>query len=261
MIGRFRAKLKSVRISLSKSDSRSSFVCAICGHKSGYQSVGRESTPCDWCGSTWRARAMVLALLQAMGKPNAALSQVDEDWSIRGVGISDDIKIASKLGGKFSYVNTYYHQGPKLDLCAVDEQWIGSSRFVICSDVLEHVPAPAETALKGLHSILQPGGVAVISVPYKPEGFTEEFYPELERYEVVDNKVVWHDNSGLRHIDSNPEFHGGAGQTLAFRLWSLPGLLDALASSGFSRVSVMDCDDKLGVPSLGLGDAVVLAYK
>jgi len=252
-------KVKSLRLSMSKSGS--SFICAICGHKSGYEIVEREGMPCDWCGSTWRARAMVLALLQALGKPNVVLSQVNEDWSIRGIGISDDMKIASKLGGKFSYVNTYYHQRPKLDLCAVDEQWVQSSRFVICSDVLEHVPAPAETALRGLHSILQPGGVAVISVPYKPEGATEEFYPELERYKVVDDDVVWYDNSGTRHIDSNPEFHGGAGQTLAFRLWSLPGLIDALSSSGFSYVSVMKCDEKLGVPSLGLGDSVVLAYK
>lgn len=216
---------------------------------------------CDWCGATWRARAMVLALLQALGKPNVALSQVNEDWSLRGIGISDDIKIASKLGGKFSYVNTYYHQGPKLDLCAVDEQWLESSRFVICSDVLEHVPAPAETALKGLHSILQPGGVAVISVPYKSKGVTDEFYPELQRYEIVGDNVVWHDNSGNKHVDSSPEFHGGAGQTLAFRLWSLPGLLEALTNSGFSHLSFMECDEKLGVPSLRLGDSVILAYK
>lgn len=110
-------KVKSLRLSMSKSGS--SFICAICGHKSGYEIVEREGMPCYWCGSTWRARAMVLALLQALGKPNVALSQVNEDWSIRGIGISDDMKIASKLGGKFSYVNTYYHQGPKLDLCAI----------------------------------------------------------------------------------------------------------------------------------------------
>lgn len=245
----------------SKSDAKASFLCAICGHISSYESVGRESMPCDWCGATWRARAMVIALLQALGKPNVALTQISEDWSLRGIGISDDIKIASKLVSKFSYVNTYYHQAPKLNLCSVDEQWLESSQFVICSDVLEHVPAPAETALRGLHSILQPGGVAVISVPYKPEGVTDEFYPELDRYEVIDSNVVWHDNSGTKHVDSSPEFHGGAGQTLAFRLWSLPGLLEALMNCGFSHVSVMKCDENLGVPSLGFGDSVVLAWK
>lgn len=237
------------------------FTCVVCGRISRADSSSRESMECHLCGATWRARAMVLALLQALGKLNVALSQVNEDWSLRGIGISDDIKIASKLGQKFSYVNTYFHQAPKLDLCAVDEQWVESSRFVICSDVLEHVPAPAETALKGLHSILQPGGVAIISVPYKPEGAIDEFYPELDRYEVVDDNVVWHDSFGMKHIDSSPEFHGGAGQTLAFRLWSLPGLLEALTLSGFSYVSVMKCDEKLGVPSLGLGDSVILAYK
>ena len=254
-------RFKSLITSLFGFDGKQIFTCVLCGHRSGCKSVGRESMPCDWCGSTWRARAMVLGLLQAFGMPNVTLSQVNEDWSTRGIGISDDIKVASRLGGKFSYVNTYYHQGPKLDLCSVDQQWVESARFVICSDVLEHVPAPVEMALKGLYSLLQSGGVAVISVPYKSEGATEEFYPELDRYEVVDDNVVWYDTSGVRHVDVQPEFHGGAGQTLAFRLWSLPGLLDALSSCGFSRVSIMTCDEKLGVPAFGRGDAILLAVK
>ena len=213
---------------------------------------------------------MVLALLQALGKPNVALSQVSEDWSLRGIGVSDDMRIASKLAGKFNYVNTYYHQSPKLDLCAVDEQWKDTCRFVICSDVLEHVPDPVETALKGLFSILQQGGFAVISVPYKPDGETEEFYPGLASYEVVDGNVVWHDIDGSRHVDSSPEFHGGPGQTLAFRLWSLSGLIEALKLAGFVHVAEMSFDVLLGVPSFGLddsffrpglGDSVLLAYK
>lgn len=245
------------------------FSCVICGQQSRYDLIDREGMTCDKCGATWRARAMVLALLQSLGMTDTVLSAANEDWSIRGIGISDDIKIASKLASKFLYTNTYYHQSPKLDLCAVDEQWLGSCRFVICSDVLEHVPGPIEKALHGLYSVLQNGGVAVISVPYKVIGTTNEFYPGLVAYELFDGSVVWYDTHGEKHLDLSPEFHGGEGQTLAFRVFSMSDLLRLLKLSGFSHVVEMKFDEALGVPPLGSRelnpyshcDVVLIAYK
>ena len=90
------------------------FTCVVCGRMSRAGVPGRESMQCDRCGATWRARAMVLGVLQSLGHSNTTLRDVQEDWSIRGLGTSDDIKIAKKLFNKFDYVNTYYHKGPKL---------------------------------------------------------------------------------------------------------------------------------------------------
>jgi hypothetical protein len=64
-------------------------------------SPGRESMQCHRCGATWRARAMVLGVLQSLGYSNTALKDAREDWSIRGLGTSDDIKIAKQLVNKF----------------------------------------------------------------------------------------------------------------------------------------------------------------
>jgi len=222
---------------------------------------GRESMQCDRCGSTWRARAMVLGVLQSLGHLNTTLSDVQEDWSIRGLGTSDDIKIAKKLGNKFDYVNTYYHKGPKLDLTDVDPQWRENARFVICSDVLEHIPPPTNIALEGLYSLVALGGAAIVSIPYGNTETSNEFYPNLDRYEIQDNQVVWHDTMGQRHVDTNPEFHGGAGQTLSFRVWSLSRFEEALLSVGFSRVERVILNASLGVPPIPTSDAILIARK
>ena len=237
------------------------FTCVVCGRMSRAGVPGRESMQCDRCGATWRARAMVLGVLQSLGHSNTTLSDVQEDWSIRGLGTSDDIKIAKKLGNKFDYVNTYYHKGPKLDLTDVDPQWRETARFIICSDVLEHIPPPTNIALEGLYSLVAPGGAAIVSIPYSTAETSNEFYPNLDRYEIQDNQVVWHDTMGQRHVDTNPEFHGGAGQTLSFRVWSLSRFEEALLSVGFSRIERVILNASLGVPPIPSCDAILIARK
>jgi len=237
------------------------FTCVVCGRTSRSGLPGRESMQCHRCGATWRARAMVLGVLQSLSYSNTALRNVREDWSIRGLGTSDDIKIAKQLVNKFDYVNTYYHKGPKLDLTDVDPQWRECAQFVICSDVLEHVPPPTHFAIEGLYSVVASGGAAIISIPYTTADTTIEFYPKLERDEVQGNQVIWHDSNGVQHFDDNPEFHGGAGQTLAFRVWSLAKFEEALLRAGFSSVERLKFNKSLGVPPLASGDAILIAYK
>ncbi len=130
---------------------------------------------------------MVLGVLQSLGYSNTALKDAREDWSIRGLGTSDDIKIAKQLVNKFDYVNTYYHKGPKLDLTSVDPQWRECAQFVICSDVLEHVPPPTHSALEGLFSVVASGGAAIISIPYTTADTTVEFYLNLSgmKFEII----------------------------------------------------------------------------
>ena len=237
------------------------FTCVVCGRISGAGVPGRESMQCHRCGATWRARAMVLGVLQSLGYTNTSLSDMQEDWSIRGLGTSDDIKIAKKLFNKFDYVNTYYHKGPKLDLTDVDPQWLEDARFVTCSDVLEHIPPPTNIALEGLYSLVAPGGAAIVSIPYATVETSDEFYPNLDRYEIQDNQVVWYDTMGQRHVDTNPEFHGGAGQTLSFRVWSLSRFEEALLNVGFSNVERVALNASLGVPPIPFCDAILIARK
>lgn len=235
--------------------------CVICGVSNRKSEPSREAMRCRGCGSTWRARAMILGLLQSLGVFNQTLLGVPSDYSIAGVGSSDDPVIERHLVQKFRYVNTYLHQYPTLDLRNVRGEYRGSCRFVICSDVLEHVPFPVEKALAGLYSLLDADGTAVISVPHVLSGPTKEFYPNLVEYEIRKGQVLWRDSDNQWFSDTNPEFHGGNGLTLTFRLWSLDGLRESLLKAGFSRVSLVSFDAERGVPPLGHGDAIVLAHR
>lgn len=204
---------------------------------------------------------MVLGVLQSLGHSNTTLRDVREDLSIRGLGTSDDKKFATKLANKFDYVNTFYHRGPILDLTNVEPRWREYAQFVTCSDVLEHIPPPTNIALEGLYSLVAPGGAAIVSIPYTTADTSIEFYPNILRYEIQDNQVVWHDTMGQRHVDTNPEFHGGAGQTLSFRAWSLSRFEEALLSAGFSSVERVILNASLGVPPIPTRDAILIARK
>jgi hypothetical protein len=131
--------------------------------------------------------------------------------------------------------------------------------FVSCSDVLEHVPYPVDSALTGLRSILtRPSGFAVISVPNSNRAETWEYYPNLANFEVCDDgKVSWSDRNGCSYVDDEPEFHGGGGQTLTFREWSLDDLSTRLLQAGFSSVTSYSHDDGLGVPEIDVAGMLI----
>jgi SAM-dependent methyltransferase len=108
--------------------------------------------------------------------------------------------------------------------------------FVSCSDVLEHTPPPTTKALAGLLKILKPGGFVVVTVPCSGQVETNEYYPGLKDCFIKDNVLFWWDESGVQHRDENPEYHGGEGQTIAFRHWSRHSLIEECKKVGFSTV-------------------------
>jgi len=210
----------------------------------------REGGVCGTCGATWRHRAIMLALLVGLRYPLEPIAERAPDWSRRGIGISDPMEIASVLVTRVDYVNTWYDRFPKVDLTAVPDELRASLEFVTCSEVLEHVPPPVDLALRGLADILRPGGFAVLSVPRCPVSTTTEYYPGLTQFRVVYDRVIWVDGAGLTHLDPNPEFHQGQGQTLAFRQWNFDDLVARLNFMGFSPPLYLPWSDELGVPEI-----------
>lgn len=105
---------------------------------------------CGKCNSTWRVRATALGALVGTGFDKAPSPELSPNWAWRGVGASDHMALAGALASKFDYTNSYYHRFPRLDLLNVSEEQRRQFGFVICSDVLEHVPPPADRALEGL---------------------------------------------------------------------------------------------------------------
>ena len=97
-------------------------------------------------------------------------------------------------------------------------------------------PPPSSSALAGLFRILKPGGFAALSVPCSGTSETNEYYPGLKDWHVIDGVVHWIEELGSEQLDTEPEFHGESGQTLTFRLWSFDDLIRQCQAVGFSDV-------------------------
>jgi SAM-dependent methyltransferase len=179
----------------------------------------------------------MMAILEGLGYPNGVdpLS-IKTDLSRLGLGISDDWRLARRISQVFYYTNSFYHRFPVLDVMNPPEEAFDFFEFVSCSDVLEHTPPPTTKALAGLLKILKPGGFVVVTVPCSGQVETNEYYPGLKDCFIKDNVLFWWDESGVQHRDENPEYHGGEGQTIAFRHWSRHSLIEECKKVGFSTV-------------------------
>jgi SAM-dependent methyltransferase len=112
--------------------------------------------------------------------------------TVRGLGFSDSETYSEVLADRFSYTNTFYHRVPRFDLLQPDETEFGKYDFVICSDVLEHVPDPIDRAFGTLGGLLKPTGVLILTVPYSLEPGVIEHYPDLagSTFAEIDGRTV-----------------------------------------------------------------------
>ena len=173
--------------------------------------------------------------------------------SVRGLGLSDWEGYADRLAEKLDYVNTFYHQEPRLDICAVDPALERRFDFVISSEVFEHVPPPVSVAFRNLRALLKPAGFTVFTVPYGLEGTTVEHFPELHAYEIVEEngtRVLRNvTRSGEVQVFRDLVFHGGAGTTLEMRMFSEPSLREEFRRAGFGEPRIYAAGD----PAHGVG--------
>jgi hypothetical protein len=157
------------------------------------------------------------------------------------------------LSLKFSYVNTFYHKFPILDIKKPPSELKEYADFLTCSDVLEHVIPPLALNIRGLYEILKPGGELIVSVPIVREaGETIEHYPGIQDYKVekVENGYrVWGIFDSGNRLINNPIFHGGPGNTLELRRFSKQGFRSSLTKEGFIIVEEIDGDLEFGIPA------------
>ena len=159
--------------------------------------------------------------------------------------MSDAEVYASRLGGKLSYTNTFFHRAPHLDITRIAESERGKCDFSISSDVFEHVAPPVQNGFDNLRKLLKPGGVVIFSVPFSVDPDTVEHFPDLHEYAVAQgehgewelrNKTA----SGESQVFRNLIFHGGPGSALEMRLSSRDALLRHFQAAGFSETRVHD---------------------
>jgi SAM-dependent methyltransferase len=193
-------------------------------------------------------RSVIQLLSRELFEESLVLADFPERTGIDGLGLSDWPGYAERLAAKVNYVNTFYHQEPRLDITSIDEQFEGRFDFVIASDVFEHVPPPVSRAFSGMFRLLKPGGVAVFTAPWVKAATTAEHFPSLHAYEVIRDKS----HTYLRNVTRNGKieyfdnlvFHGGDGATLEMRIFAERDLLAHFSAGGFTNVRVRDEPDE-----------------
>jgi hypothetical protein len=229
----------------------SKWLCVICGYKNSSAPALREGMLCGKCQSNWRVRACAIGVQMGTAFPPSPFPDVAANYSWRGIGTSDHMALVGALSMKFDYTNSYYHRYPRLDLLNIPEDLQHHFGFVICSDVLEHVPDPVNPALTGIADLLADHGFAILSVPNGgKEASTTEYCPNIDTWTEFEDRVVWVDKSGIEHINNDPEFHGGPGQALAFRRWGAQDFCDRVMAAGFKRIIDIPPYPELGVPEI-----------
>jgi SAM-dependent methyltransferase len=234
------------------------FRCNLCGTDN---SIGdpiqkhRELLICAGCGSCARFRGIVHAIQRELlgARLGTVLRSVAERKELTGLGFSDANVYAKELARIFTYVNTFYHTDPLLDIMTAESvSNFAPADFVVCSDVLEHVPPPAITAFQNLRRLVRPGGVLVLTVPYLEGYETIEHYPHLYRWKIV-QMDQYHALLNLRRSDPrsvgsapsfdffpDPVFHGGPGEVLEMRIYGEGDLRARLAYAGFSAIEEIE---------------------
>lgn len=241
--------------STSKYKNKISFQCNICGHNNNTLAADvfdREKSSCHNCMSNLRTRSIIHVMSCLFFGKSYILPDFPIDKSISGIGLSDWNGYANILSDKFSYRNTFYHKQPQFDLLSPPNNSIGTLDFVICSDVIEHVSPPVQLAFNNLASILKPGGICIVTVPYMHYFYTLEHFPDLYKYDVNTNngKFTLQNTTrdGKRQFFDNLSFHGGSGATLEMRVFAKVGLLTGLRRAGFSDIRFHRCSElKYGI--------------
>lgn len=222
-----------------------SYTCNICGAYNvnvPLHELSRETPSCQGCRSTVRMRAVVYWLLYHIFGESMTLAEVPIRKDLVGLGLSDWQEYAWRLEAKFSYINTFYHQPPYLDITRPPQAWFGACDFLISSDVFEHVAPPVSAAFEGAAALLKSGGLLVLTVPYTLHDRTVEHFPNLFnwRLEKQDNQwlLINYTPDGREETFRNLVFHGGDGQTLEMRVFCLQDILDQLTRAGFEKITV-----------------------
>jgi SAM-dependent methyltransferase len=163
--------------------------------------------------------------------------------AIKGIGLSDWRGYAILLAHKLGYQNTFYHKEPRLDITRVDSAWEARFDFVIASEVFEHVAPPVSAAFANARRLLKPNGVLIFTVPYTlKDGPTLEHFPDLYDYHLIRTGTGFRlhnrTQAGDEQVFDHLVFHGGAGETLEMRVFTLTGLQREFQKAGFTRIQV-----------------------
>jgi len=225
------------------------FTCNICSTACTAEALDREIPSCPKCKSNVRFRWIVHALSTGLFGESIPLGKFPRRKKIRGIGLSDEGRLAHVLTKRLDYRNTFYHQEPRFNI--MDPPAGARYDFIVASEVFEHVLAPVQTAFDNLARLLKPGGFAVFSTPWESEGETREHFPDLYDWQIAKLRsghvLVNRTAAGTLQTFENLVFHGGCGSTLEMRMFARDGLLANCRAAGFTDVAIAEDYPQYGI--------------
>lgn len=243
------------------------FTCNVCGAACVRPAeMGRETPSCVQCGSTVRLRGLIALLSQELFGTQLALPDFPDLKGLRAFGMSDPPNFAAALEKKFAYTNTFYHQPPTIDITRPDETEFGRYDFIVSSEVLEHVPPPAEASFANVCRLLQPNGILLLTVPYGIGMPHQEHFPELHEYNLTKlggkTVLVNRRRDGSVEVFEDLCFHGGDGSTLEMRVFNEDSLKATLRAAGFTDIHIgTDNVPEFGVEHAEVWSLPIIARK
>ena len=157
------------------------FRCNVCGGDSVFKQDhfdNPELASCSHCRSNVRFRWLVHRLSLELFGASTPLLDFPVRKSIKGIGLTDPLSIATVLADRFTYLNTCLNAEPKLDIRR-DPSPFGELDFLIASEVFEHVEPPVSSAFANAARLLKPSGVLLLTVPWVWDGAPESAIPEI----------------------------------------------------------------------------------
>lgn len=217
------------------------YTCNICGVQNEYPTEAlhhRELINCISCGCCARFRGIARVVQERLlYNTTRCLGQAWPRKTIKGIGISDDLRYSCHLERLFEYTNTFFHTEPRLDITTQVFGSPGEWDFIICSEVLEHVLSPVSASLLNLNRMLRLGGTLILSTPYLDGYESIEHFPHLHQFTVdqIDDRWIVSNTrrDGMSEQFQDPIFHGGPGATLEMRVFGEGDLFSLLFHAGF----------------------------
>ena len=228
------------------------FTCNLCGTPNTVEAIPWETPTCSSCGSNVRMRAIIYMLAQELFGEERLLPEFPRCDNVKGFGMSDAQCYSTLLAEKTNYTNTFYDREPYLDITESHSDQHGTYDFILSSDVFEHVAPPVERAFEEAFRLLKPYGVLCITVPSVIAEETDEHYPDLYQYSVIElageHVLINRKRDRTLEVHGNLVFHGGIGSTLEMRLFAQADLVRKLRGAGFSDVVLqMEPVERFGI--------------
>jgi len=192
-----------------------SFMCNACGITVSLaqdDELSRERGRCPACGSFVRLRAVVHVISKHLFGRSLAVPDWPQHPAAAILGLNDPPFFGSIFANKnVSYTNA------RVDLTAPPTEFLEDIDVAISCDAFQRIPAPVQRAFDGAFSLLRPGGLLVLTVPYT---FDET----------------------IEHVPDPASAESGALETPNIRIFGLGAIKRHLRAAGFIDVRVFDED-------------------